>query len=120
MRLYLDDDSVKRALIQMLRKAGHDVRLPADIGFSGKADAAHLLNSVRENRTLLSRNHDDFSLLHQLVIGSGGHHPGILMIRKDNDKKRDLTTSGIVRALAKLLMANVPLIDQFHILNHWR
>jgi hypothetical protein len=120
MRLYVDDDSVKALLIQSLRKAGHDVRIPADIGFSGKDDPAHLLKAIQESRALLSQNYDDFLLLHHLVIGAGGHHSGILIVRKDNDKKRDLSTSGMVVALTKLLAANVPVIDQFHILNHWR
>jgi hypothetical protein len=73
MRLYIDDDSVEALLIRLLRRAGHDLRLPADIGFSGKADAVHFLQAIRENRALLSRNSDDFSNLHALVIGSSGH-----------------------------------------------
>jgi hypothetical protein len=49
-----------------------------------------------------------------------GHHPGIFVVRKDNNPKRDLNDAGIVRAIHKLLAAGVPIADQFHIPNQWR
>jgi hypothetical protein len=50
----------------------------------------------------------------------GGHHPGIFVVRKDNNPKRDLDERAIVRAIAKLAAAGVAISDQFIILNHWR
>ncbi len=47
MRLYLDDDSAQHLLVQLLRKAGHDVQVPVDVGLSGKSDAMHLRHAVR-------------------------------------------------------------------------
>jgi predicted nuclease of predicted toxin-antitoxin system len=120
MRLYLDDDSASKLLAGLLRKAAHDVQVPADVGMDGEDDAVHLAQALRENRVLLSHNHHDFENLHNLIILAGGHHPGILAVRKDNDPKRDLNAPGIVRAIAKLLAASVPLRDQFTVLNHWR
>jgi predicted nuclease of predicted toxin-antitoxin system len=120
MRLYLDDDSVNRLLVRLLRQAGHDVCLPSDVGLTGAHDAEHLAKAVVENRVLLTHNHDDFDKLHDLVLIVGGHHPGILTVRKDNNPKRDLTVPGIVRAITKLLAAGVSIPDQLHILNHWR
>ena len=58
MRLYLDDDSAEALLVALLRQAGHDVQVPADVGMLGQPDAVHLAHDVRENRVLLSRNHD--------------------------------------------------------------
>jgi hypothetical protein len=49
-----------------------------------------------------------------------GTHPGILSVRRDNDRRRDLTPRGIVQAIANLLAANVPVENEFIILNHWR
>ncbi len=46
--------------------------------------------------------------------------PGVLVVRRDNNPKRDLNARGIVRAIAKLLAAGVPITDQFIVLNHWR
>jgi hypothetical protein len=58
--------------------------------------------------------------LHNLVMQVTGHHPGILVVRRDNDPKRDLTPAGIVRAIRNLEVANVPVPDEYIILNHWR
>ena len=75
---------------------------------------------MREDRVLLSRNHDDFQNLHDLIKQVQGHYPGLFIVRRDNDPSRDLKPEGIVRAIRNLLAANVPVTDQFHILNHWR
>jgi hypothetical protein len=120
MRLYLDDDSASALLAQLLRQAGHDVRLPVEIGTVGENDAVHLIHAVREDRGCLSHNYDDFEDLHELIVTVRGHHPGIIVVRKDNNPKRDLDAKGIVRALTKLLTAGVALVDSFYVLNHWR
>jgi predicted nuclease of predicted toxin-antitoxin system len=120
MRLYLDDDSVAAVLIRLLQLAGHDVRIPADIGMAGEDDPVHLLHAIREDRALLSRNHDDFEQLHDLILQAQGHHPGILIVRRDNDPSKDLKPAGIVRAIRNLEAANIPIRDSFHVLNQWR
>jgi hypothetical protein len=120
MKLYLDDDSTAKLLMRLLRKAGHDVQRPADVGLSGKDDAAQLRQAIRAARVCLTQNHHDFESLHELVMEAGGHHPGILIVRKDNNPKRDLSEQGIVRAIAKLAASGLPLMDHLHILNQWR
>jgi len=120
MKLYLDDDSVDKLLVQLLRKGGHDICLPADLGIAGAKDSVHLRFAIRQQRTFLTRNYEDFELLHLLLLEAQGHHPGILVVRKDNDPTRDLKPAGIVRALRNLLAAGVPIADQCVILNHWR
>ena len=49
-----------------------------------------------------------------------GHHPGVLVVRRDNDPKRDMTQRGLVHAIRNLTAASVSLADSFFILNHWR
>jgi predicted nuclease of predicted toxin-antitoxin system len=120
MRLYLDDNQASPLLAQLLRKAGHDVQVPADVGKAGVADSIHLAHAVTENRVSLTGDYGDFENLHNLIIIVGGHHPGILVVRQDNDPKRDLKPPGIVRAIRNLEKANYPLVDQYVILNHWR
>jgi hypothetical protein len=120
MNLYLDDDSVDPVLVQMLRRAGHDIVVPAVVGLEGERDAAHFIQAVGTDRVLLTGNHDDFKLLHELVVLTAGHHPGMLAVRKDNDRKRDMKRSEIVRALRNLIAAAVPLMDELIVLNHWR
>lgn len=120
MRLYLDDDSANALLVQLLQREGHDVQIPADAGMVGESDPSHLTHAIAEDRAILSGNFDDFEDLHELIMRARGHHPSILMVRKDNDPTRDLKPSGIVHAIRNLQNAGVPIIDEFHILNHWR
>jgi hypothetical protein len=120
MRLYLDDDAASALLTKLLRKSEHDVQIPADIGASGAPDPLHLTSSIADNRACLTKNHDDFWLLHNLIQLAQGRHPGIFVVRQDNDPTRDLTPKGIVRAIRKCEAAGVPVENQFIILNQWR
>lgn len=120
MKIYLDDDSAGHLLVHLLRRAGHDVIIPADLGNSGEKDPTHFMDAIRADRILLTQNHDDFKLLHELVLLVGGHHPGILVVRKDNNPNRDMKPNDIVRAIRNLEIAKVPIRDELNILNHWR
>jgi predicted nuclease of predicted toxin-antitoxin system len=120
MRLYLDDDSVQGLLAKLLRKAGHEVVLPAEIDMSGKSDPKHLAKAISDNRVCLTKNYKDFSDLHELVLESGGRHEGVLVVRQDNDPTRDLSPKGIVTAIRKLESADVPIANEYIELNHWR
>ncbi len=120
MRLYLDDDSVARKLAAVLRHAAHDVIIPAGVKMSGKSDASHLEYAIQHSLVLLTRNHKDFVELNNLVLTSGGSHPGILVVRYDNDPTRDMKPRAIAAATARLLKAGVPLANQIYVLNHWR
>ncbi len=59
MRLYLDDDSVDPGLIRLLRRDGHNVQVPADVGLAGSSDQVHLAHAVRNRRAFLTRNYRD-------------------------------------------------------------
>lgn len=120
MRIYLDDDTAAPLLAVLLRNAGHDVQLPRDVGMAGSDDAVHLTHAIRDQRVCLTKNYGDFQNLHNLIMEAQGHHPGILLIREDNDPKRDLKPRDIVRAIANLLSAGVPVADGCQALNHWR
>lgn len=120
MKLYVDEDSVHGLLVRLLQRAGHDSEVPSDVGLIGRSDPVQHRYSISANRSLLSANRDDFRELHDLILQARGVHPGILIIRRDNDRRRDLTPRGIVTAIGNLLAANVPVENQFIILNHWR
>lgn len=119
MKIYLDDDSANPLVVKLLSREGQAV-IPADVGNAGEHDAAHFMFAIQHQRLLLTHNHDDFKLLHELVLVAGGHHPGVLTVRRDNDPTRDLTPKGIVRALRNLIKAGVPVPDKLYVLNHWR
>lgn len=72
------------------------------------------------SRSCVTRNYTHFEELHELVIDAQGHHSGILVIRTDNDPRRDLKAPGIVKAINRLLASGIPIEDQYIILNHWR
>jgi hypothetical protein len=116
----MDDNMSSPVLAALLRKAGHDVQLPADANMAGENDPVHLAHAVREDRSCLTYNYGDFEDLHELIIAAQGHHPGILVVRQDNDPTRDLSEPEIVRAIRKLLAAQAPVVDQYIVLNHWR
>jgi len=120
MKLYLDDDTTDRRLVQQLERAGHAVWTPAQVGLSGVSDARHLIHCCKNDLVLVSRNYDDFLDLHLVIEAAGGAHPGILIIRMDNDPTRDLTPRGVVTAIGRFESAGVTIIGQFVIVNQWR
>jgi hypothetical protein len=121
MRLYLDDDSVDPNLVRLLRRDGHDVQVPADIGFVGEIDQIHLAHAIRDRRAILTRNHRDFDGLHDLVVlAAGGHHEGILVVRYDDNPKNNMSLKAIARAVRNLERAGVPIPDSYQELNHWQ
>ena len=115
LNLYLDDDISKGALAARLKKAGHSVVLPPSAGLSGVSDPRHLLYAVQHGFVVLSKNHDDFEDLHLLILATQGRHPGILIVRGDNDPTKDMKDQDIVRAIRKVERAGVPIINAFHI-----
>jgi hypothetical protein len=119
MKLYLDDSLAAPKLAQLLTGAGHDVRLPTDVGLAGVDDVEHLTHAVQETRICLSRHGTALLKLHQLIGAAQGQHAGILVVDRYNDPARDLTHRGIVRAVGNLEAAGLPLADQFEVLNRW-
>ena len=84
------------------------------------SDARVLARAVAQDRAVLTRDHEDFTDLHDLVMAVGGHHRGILVVLFDNDPRHNLTDRGIATALGNLESARIAIADQMHVLNHWR
>jgi predicted nuclease of predicted toxin-antitoxin system len=121
VRLYLDDDSVDPGLIRLLRRDGHDVEIPADVGLVGSSDQVHLAHAIRQRRVILTRNYRDFEALHDLVAFAGnGHHAGILVVRFDSNPRNNMSAGGIARAVRNLENAAVAIADSYFELNHWQ
>lgn len=90
MRPYIDDDSVDPSLIRLLRRDGHVVQIPADVGLARRSDQAHLAHAIRDRRAMLTRNSDDFEDLHDLVtFAANGHQGGILVVLVDANPRND-------------------------------
>lgn len=121
MRLYLDDDSVDPGLIRLLRRDGHNVQVPADVGLAGSSDQTHLAHAIRDRRAVLTRNYGDFEDLHDLVaFAANGHHTGILVVLFDSNPRNNMSAGDIARAVRNLEKAGVPIADSYHELNHWQ
>jgi hypothetical protein len=120
MRIYLDDDSIDRMLHKALVAAGHQVLLPKTVGMSGKSDAEHFTYTIANDLVLLTANYDDYGLLHILIQTAGGHHPGLLLVRKDGERKRDMKPHQIVSAISKLIASQPDLKNHCLVLNPYR
>jgi predicted nuclease of predicted toxin-antitoxin system len=120
MRILIDENMINRRLSARLKAAGHDVVLADDERLLSVSDARVLTWAVGQNRTVLTRDHEDFADLHDLVLSCGGGHPGLLIVRFDHDPRHSLTDRGIVTAFANLEASGMSIPDQIHVLNHWR
>ena len=120
MNLFLDEDIASALLTRLLRRAGHDVQVPADVNLGGEPDPVVLRHAFRMGRVLLSRNHGDFENLHLLVIEAGGRHPGILVERFDDNPHHRMTPGEIVRAVRNHEASGLVLISEFQALNLWQ
>lgn len=80
----------------------------------------HLEYAASHGLILITYDRDDFSALHRLIQATHGRHPGILVIRCDNDAGRDMKPKQIVTALGKLERSGFAITNQFVILNQWR
>ena len=96
-----------RRLAARLQSAGHDVVLATDVGLVSVADARVPAWAVAQDRPVLTRDHEDFTALHDLVVAVSGHHPGILVVRFDNDSRHNLTERAIAIALGTRLRLDV-------------
>ena len=120
MKLYLDDNSCKGLLALLLRKTGHTVVVPGDVGCAGVSDPRHFILAIQTGLVVSTRDYEDFLELHDLVQAVHGQHPGILAIRSDNDVSRDMKDRDIVRAIGNLERSGVSVANEFLVLNHWR
>ena len=114
-QLLIDEDSQAKPLVNLLRKAGYDVMTANEAALAGLADSIVLDYARENNRVLLTQNCDDFKTLHQ----ENPHHPGILAIYHNDNRSKDMGRQDIVRAIANLENANIPLANQFIALNQW-
>ena len=69
---------------------------------------------------MLSYNYADFEDLHLLIRDAKGTHPGIIVVRRQKDPRKNMSVGEIVRALRKLEGAGLSLSNQYFILNHWK
>jgi len=79
IRLYLDEDSMRRGLVQALRLRYFDVTTPYEAGLLAEPDAAQLEWATTHQRVLFSYNRRDFYRLHAEWMEEGRDHCGIIL-----------------------------------------
>ncbi|NJN93643.1 MAG: DUF5615 family PIN-like protein [Anaerolineales bacterium] len=115
VKLYLDEDSINRALIKALRSRDVDILSAQEADRMGAFDEEHLDFATSLNRTVFTFNTRDFAQLHTLYLAVGRHHAGIIV--------SDQAQIGvIVRRLLKLLNARsaAEMQDRLEYLSNWR
>ena len=80
IRLYLDEDTIKTALIQALRSADLDVVTVADVNRLGYSDEDQLLWAIEQGRIIYSFNIGDFCHLHRDFMVQEISHAGIILV----------------------------------------
>lgn len=116
LEIYLDDCAYAKVLVSLLRTAGHRVSTPVDANTLGRGDEEHLDYAAQHSLVLLTRDADDFRVLHE----ANQDHAGILAIYQDNDPSRDMNYAEIVKAIANLENTGIPIRGAYHVLNAWR
>jgi hypothetical protein len=119
LNLYLDDCADSTLLVDLLRQAGNTVVRPRDAGIMGQDDDVHLAYAVEHNLILVTKNPQDFRILHAQVP----NHHGIFAIHQDNDVSRDMSDAEIVAAVGKIeatVLHGYQIAREFHSLNDWR
>jgi hypothetical protein len=80
MEFYLDDCADSNLLVALLQQAGRRVHTPRSEDIPGSDDPVHLAHAAAKGYTLITKNPDDFILLHHEWQSKGQSHHGILLI----------------------------------------
>ena len=77
--LYLDEDTIKSALVKALRNADLNVITVVDAGMLGRSDEEQLNWSTQRKRVIYSFNIGDFCKLHRDYMVEEKTHGGIIL-----------------------------------------
>jgi hypothetical protein len=80
IRLYLDEDSMQRALVGALTGAGFDVLTAQQAGMRRRPDADQLALATGLGRACYTANVGDFNALHTIYMREQRQHAGIILL----------------------------------------
>jgi len=89
IRLYLDEDSMDKALVQALRARSVDVTTALEAGMIERDDQEHLDLATAQERVLYSFNVRDFYRLHANYRAEAKSHAGIVLARQQQYSVRE-------------------------------
>lgn len=82
IRLFLDEDSMSKALAHNLRLRSIDVTTVAEEGREGLSDPEQLEFAASQGRVICTGNVGDFFQLHTAYLTNGLNHAGIIIIQQ--------------------------------------
>lgn len=114
--IYVDEDSMHRAVLTALQSRGFDLLTTSEAGMRSAPDEEQLAFAASRHRILLTGNIGDFARLHHEYLARGRHHAGIVV--------RPRRTMGIgdqVEALVRLASAvnQEEMADRLEFLTNW-
>ena len=80
--MYMDEDVLRKALVQTLRSQGVDVVTTNEVGYAGYADEQQLEYATSQGRAIYSYNVADFYELHTAYVVQGKSHAGIILAQQ--------------------------------------
>lgn len=116
VRLYLDEDAMRRSLVFGLRARGIDLETAAEAGMINRPDEEHLAYASEAGRTLLSYNACDYCSIHQLWLSAGRAHAGIIVA-----PQQQYSTGEELRRITRLISrrAAADMRDRLEFLSSW-
>jgi hypothetical protein len=116
IRLYIDEDSMRGALVLALRARGVDVITALDAGMIERSDMEHLEYATAQGRVLCTFNIADFYRLHTTYLSQGKTHTGIILMPQQR-----YTVGEHMRRLLKLVAVRSAesMKDQVEFLSAW-
>jgi hypothetical protein len=114
VRLFTDED-VYGAIAVELRRQGFDVVSTPEHNRRRESDDTQLQWATQNNRAILTFNVADFARLHRQIIGSGGHHYGIIV-------SSQLPVGEVLRRALRLMngLDADTLCDRLEFLSDWQ
>src|ERR1700687_2665524 len=82
VRLYLDEDAMRKALVFGLRARNMDVLTATEAQMINRDDQDHLAIAATSGRVLYSFNVADYCILHQAWISEKRFHTGIVVAQQ--------------------------------------
>ena len=119
LRLLVDECILHKLLLASLREVGHDVLTVNDIQLRQQPDGVIFAAAIRENRLVITFNCADFIALSDHAQARRSEHPGILLVFRYASRLKNMSADQIVKSIANLESANIPLQNKYHILNYY-
>ena len=115
IKLYLDEDTISRALIQALRARGVDVLTAQEANKLAVTDRDQLEFAISLDRAIFSYNTRDYAVLHTEYMAAEREHAGIIV-------SNQLYVGLVIRRLLKLIdeKSASEIHSRLEFLSNWR